>query len=151
MSAAATVALATCIPSQAAQPGHEVIGDWKFTSVLEGVEITSIDENQAQQLLGHVMAIRKEGTRFGDQQCGSPSFETKRVEPNMYVRREAHIGAKKLRLPNPVTVVDIGCTQVFLKQPNQAVIFWDGFFFDAARVNYPDGAQRSLAAPSHVP
>ncbi|WP_156885681.1 hypothetical protein [Massilia niastensis] len=142
MSAVAIIALATCMSSQAAQSGHEVIGDWKFTSVLEGVEITSIDERQAKQLLGQVMAIRKEGVRFGDQQCGAPSFESKRVEPNMYVRREAQISARKLRLPNPVTVVDIGCTQVFIKQPNQAVIFWDGFFFGAARIKYPESARR---------
>lgn len=136
ISAIVIIALLTYTSSQAAQPGHEAIGKWKFTSVLDGVEIASIDEKQAQQLLGRVMTIRKEGTRFGAEKCGAASFETKRVEPNMYLRREAQISAAKLHLPNPVTVVDIGCTQVFIKQPNEAVIFWDGFFFGAVRVNH---------------
>ena len=133
-SAAAAITFAVCMPLRAAQPGDEAIGNWKFTSVLDNVEITSIDDAQAKKLLGRIMKIRKDGTQFGDQTCGAPSLETERVEPNIYVRREAHISAKKLRLPNPVDVVDIGCTRIFFKQRNKAVIFWDGFFFDALKV-----------------
>jgi hypothetical protein len=133
-SAAAVIALATCAPSKAAQPDDAAIGDWRLTSILDNVEITSIDDEQAKKLLGRVMTIRKEGTRFGDQTCGAPSLETERVEPNIYVRREAKISARKLRLPNPVDVVDIGCTHVFIKQRDKAVIFWDGFFFGAVKI-----------------
>jgi hypothetical protein len=135
--AAAVIAWSICAPSQAAQPGREAIGDWRLTSVLDNVDITSIDDAQATKLLGRVMAIRKEGTRFGDQTCGAPSLDTERVEPNLYVRREARISAKKLHLPNPVTVVDIGCTHVFIKAPDHAVIFWDGFYFGAVKVKDP--------------
>jgi hypothetical protein len=129
-----TTALAICAPLQAAQPGDTAIGNWKFTSVLDSVDITSIDEEQAKKLLGRIMTIRKDGTRFGDQTCSAPSLEVERVEPNIYVHREAKISARKLRLPNPVDVVDIGCTHVFIKQPNKAVIFWDGFFFGAVKI-----------------
>lgn len=129
------IAMTASLPVQAAQPGQEVIGRWKFTSVLDGVEITSIDEKQAKSLLGQVMTIQKEGIRFGTETCGTPSFESKRVETNMYVRQEAKISAAKLNLPNPVTVVDIGCTRVFIKKTDQAVIFWDGFFFSAQKIN----------------
>jgi len=128
------IAMTTSLPVHAAQPGQEVIGQWKFTSVLDGVEITSIDEKQAKQLLGQVMTIRKDGTRFGTESCGAPSFESKQVETNVYVRQEAQISATKLGLPNPVTVVDIGCTRVFIKKPDHAVIFWDGFFFSAHKI-----------------
>jgi hypothetical protein len=134
LSAVFVIALASCLPAQAVQPGQEVIGQWKFTSVLDGVEITSINEHQAKQLLGRVMTIQTEGTRFGTESCGAPSFESKRVEPNIYIRQEAQISATKLRLPNPVTVVDIGCTQVFITRADEAVIFWDGFFFSAKKI-----------------
>ena len=87
----AMTALLISVPLHAAQPVHEVIGDWRFTSVLDNVEITSIDDEQAKKLLGRVMAIRKEGTRFGDQTCGAPSLEAQRVEPDLYVRREGRI------------------------------------------------------------
>jgi hypothetical protein len=130
----ATTALAICAPLQAAQPGDTAIGNWKFTAVLDSVDITSIDDEQAKKLLGQIMTIRKDGTRFGDQTCSAPSLEVERVEPNIYVHREAKISARKLRLPNPVDVVDIGCTHVFIKQRNKAVIFWDGFFFGAVKI-----------------
>lgn len=133
--AIAMVALAASSAVQATQPGHEVIGEWKFTAVLDGVDITSIDEKQAKRLLGQIMTIKKEGIRFGDEKCGAPSFDSKRVEPRAYVLQEARIQTTKLGLPNPVTVVDLGCTQVFVKKANLAVIFWDGFFFNARKVN----------------
>lgn len=134
LTAMLVIAMTTSLPVHAAQPGREVIGQWKFTSVLDGVEITSIDEKQAKRLLGKVMTIRKEGTRFETESCGAPGFESKQVETKGYVRQEAQISATKLGLPNPVVVVDIGCTQVFIKKPDHAVIFWDGFFFNAQRI-----------------
>jgi hypothetical protein len=123
------------MPTLAAQPGAEVIGKWKFTSVLDATEIASIDEQQARKLIGKTMIILKDGARFGNEVCGAASFETKRVEPKLYLREEANITSSNLGLPNPVTVVDISCTQVFIKKPNHAVIYWDGFFFGAVRVS----------------
>ena len=80
------------------------------------------------------MTIQKEGIRFGTENCGAPTFDSKRVEPSQYVRDEAHISVTNLRLPNPVTVVDVGCTRVFIKKADEAVIFWDGFFFGAKKI-----------------
>lgn len=134
--AAIALAALSSLPSKAAQPGHEVIGKWKFTSALDFTEPSSLDEKEAQQLLGRVMTIKKDGVRFGDRFCGPPGFETKRVEPNLYLQREAGIDASKLGLPNPVTVIDISCTQVFIKKKNRVVIFWKGFFFEAAKVKH---------------
>ncbi|WP_314442933.1 hypothetical protein [Massilia timonae] len=142
LSALFVIALAACHPAHAVQPAQEVIGQWKFTSVLDGVKIASIDEHQAKQLLGRAMTIQNEGTRFGTESCGAPSFESKRIEPNVYIRQEAQISAAKLRLPNPVTVVDIGCTQVFIKRADEAVIFWDGFFFSAKKIKTSTNVHR---------
>jgi hypothetical protein len=36
-------------------------------------------------------------------------------------------------LPNPVTVVNLGCTVAFIKNRNRLVIHWGGWFFDARR------------------
>ena len=132
--AVAIIALTTSTSLEAAQPGSSAIGDWKFTAVLDNVEITSIDDDEAKKFLGRIMKIRRNGTKFGDQTCGAPSLETERVEPNIYVLREAKISARKLFLPNPVDVIDIGCTHVFIKKRDKAVIFWDGFFFGAVKI-----------------
>lgn len=132
----AAIALATwpVLPVNATELGVKVIGKWKFTSVLDASEITSINFSEARRLVGHVMTIDKTKVQFGDHTCLPPDFETECVEPNLYLREQAHASASNLGLPNPVTVVDVGCTVVFIKNPNRVVIHWDGFFFDAVRV-----------------
>jgi hypothetical protein len=131
----AAVALLSAMPLQAAEPNQVVIGKWKFVSVLDGTQITSIDEKEAKKLLGHVMTIDKAGAKFGGDSCGTPTFEARRVEPNLYLRDDdPYVNAAKLGLPNPVTVVDISCTDVFIKSHDKTVIFWDGFYFEAVRV-----------------
>lgn len=130
------IALAACSPItiRAAEPGQEVIGRWKLTSVLDGTHIASMDEKQAHTLLGHMFTIRKAGAEIEKHKCGRPDFETVRVEPNLYLKKtDPDVTAKSLALPNPVTVVDISCTSVFVKTKNRIAIFWDGFYFDAVR------------------
>jgi hypothetical protein len=130
------ITVAVCLPItiHAAEPGQQVIGRWKLTAVLDGTHIASMDEKQARTLLGHVFIIRKEGAEIEKHRCGRPDFETVRVEPNLYLQRtDPYVTAKSLALPNPVTVVDISCTSVFVKNKNRIAIFWDGFYFDAVR------------------
>lgn len=144
----AAVFLSFCSPllCQAAQRGDEVIGTWRFTAVLDMSDMTSMDEKGAHQLLGHIMTIGENGTRFDRESCQPSHFEAKRVEPNLYLQREAGVDNSKLRLPNPVTVIDISCTAVYVRKPDHAVIFWNGFFFEAVRVHRkhpgPTGALR---------
>jgi hypothetical protein len=120
---------------RAAEPGQEVIGKWKLVAVLDATHIASMDEKEAKTLLGHVFSIRKEGAEFEKEVCGKPDFETQRVVPSLYLERaDPYVTASSLSLPNPVTVVDIGCTSVFIKNRNKLVIFWNGFYFDAVRL-----------------
>ncbi|WP_137175015.1 hypothetical protein [Massilia sp. HP4] len=136
------IVLTMCLPAQAMQPGHGITGDWKLTSVLDGVDITSIDHEQAKQLLGRIMTISETGVRFGTDTCRVSTFDSKRVVPDLYLRQEARMSAVNLNLPNPVTVVDVGCTRIFLKKSGHAVIFWDGFFFEARRIHSPTSFPR---------
>ncbi|WLI88302.1 hypothetical protein Q4S45_16385 [Massilia sp. R2A-15] len=121
-------------PVHAAGDGRSVIGQWKFTAALDGAEITSLDEREADQLVGHVFTVATDKVQFGSQVCLPPDFQEKRVEPRLYLREQAHASASRLGLPNPVSVVDLGCTVVFVKNPNRLVIFWKGWFFDARRL-----------------
>ena len=132
---ALALAMWSPIALHAAEPGQEITGRWKLTAVLDSTQIVSIDEKEARKLLGHVFTIRKEGARFGSHICGRPDFETERVETNLYLEKtDPYVNAKSLALPNPVTVVDIACTSVFIKNKDRIVIFWDGFYFDALRL-----------------
>ena len=113
---------------------RRVTGEWQFTAALDGAEIASLDEREARQLLGQVFTIHKDKVKFGKMDCGQTEFEAQKVEPRLYLREEFHASSKELGLPNPVTVVDLSCTSIFITKPNHLVIFWQGWFFDAVRV-----------------
>ena len=133
----AALALA-CWPAphlQAAeQLGTSVIGNWKLTAVLDSSEITSLDDQEAEALVGQIIMIGRDKVQLGDRVCESPSFEVTRAETNEYFRDEAHASAKKLGLPNPVTSISVSCTFVHIKSRNRLVVHWKGFFFDAIRM-----------------
>lgn len=114
--------------------GHGVIGKWRLTKALDSADITSRDEREAQQLLGHVVTISKKSVKFGKNDCQPTGLDAKWVAPGPFVRDWFHASAENLRLPDPVTVVDLGCTNVFIKDKQRIVVFWDGWFFDARRV-----------------
>lgn len=110
-----------------------VVGRWKLTAALDASEITSIDEKEAAQLVGKIFTISKDKVQFGTRVCPPPDLTATWVEPNLYLREDAHASAKNLGLPNPVTAVELGCTVAFIKGKNRLVIHWDGWFFDARR------------------
>lgn len=112
-----------------------VTGEWKLTAALDGAEIASIDEKEARQLVGKVFKISRDTIRFGSRECGRSDFTAVQVEPGMFLHKEFHASADKLRLPNPVTIVDLSCTTVFIKRPNRLVIAWDGWFFEAKKIH----------------
>jgi len=113
------------LPSAHASDSIErrVTGEWRFTAALDGAEIASLDENEAQQLLGQVFTIRKEQVKFGKMDCGKTAFEVHKVEPELNLREAFHASSKELGMPTPVTVVDLSCTSVFITKPNHLVIF----------------------------
>lgn len=138
---ATVIALSALRPfsCEAVNPDSSVIGDWKFINVLDSVDITSIDDEGAKRLLGKIMTIRKDGARFDNYKCDVPDFKTRLVEPSLYLRKEGDVDNSKLRLPHPVTVIDISCATVFMKDRNHAVITWAGYFFAATRVKKQGG------------
>lgn len=118
----------------AEQQGTSVIGSWKLTAVLDSSDISSLDDQGAEDLVGHIITISRDKVQLGDRVCDAPNFEVTKAETNKYFRDEAHASAKKLGLPNPVTAVHVSCTEVYIKSRNRLVVHWKGFFFDAVRV-----------------
>lgn len=113
---------------------QNVIGQWKLTAALDSADITSLDDYEAQKLLGRTLTINKKHLKFGERTCTSPDFSAKVVEPSLYLREHYHASASQLGLPNPVTIVHLECTSAFIKNRNRLVIFWQGWFFDAVRI-----------------
>jgi hypothetical protein len=131
---AVALAILPSLPVHAANEAHNVLGKWRFTAALDAAEIASLDEREAAALVGQIFTISKKRVAFGSRDCGAPELEVERVEPNLYLREQAHATGENLGLPNPVSVVDLGCTIAFVKNQDKLVIFWKGWFFDAVRV-----------------
>ena len=124
-----------CCPAQAAEAKDtDVFGRWRFAAVLDSAEISSLDNREAQQLVGRIFTVNKDHIKFGKRDCGPPELEAELVEPTWYLREKAHASSELLRLPSPVTVVKLGCTIAFIKNPQNIVVHWKGWFFDATRV-----------------
>ena len=132
----ATVVLASLfvLAFYAGEDNASITGQWKITAALDEAETTSLDEREARQFVGRVFTISKEKVIFGKRACGPPEFSAQRVEPGLFLRKQYQATADKLGLPNPVTVVDLSCTSVFIKNHNNVVIAWHGWFFDAVRI-----------------
>lgn len=111
-----------------------VTGQWRFTKPIDSADIASLDEREAAQLVGQIFTIRRDKVAFGEEDCGDTEFEAQKVEPTLYVRKGWNSNVDGLKLPNPVTAVEISCTTVFILNRSRLVIFWKGWFFDAVRV-----------------
>lgn len=121
--------------AQASEPKDtDVFGRWRLTAALDSSDISSLDDREARQLIGRVFTINRDHVKFGKRDCGPPELEAQWVEPVWYLREQAHASAELLRLPNPVTVVKLGCTIAFIKSKQNIVVHWKGWFFDAKRL-----------------
>ncbi|TFW25787.1 hypothetical protein E4L96_04890 [Massilia arenosa] len=129
--------LMLCIPHMA---GHcspsetsPAIGNWKVTAVADFADLASMDEKEARRMIGKILQVRLNTVRFGKDVCDNPIFESKWVEPELYLRQDAAASNARLHLPTPVEVVDLECTVVFFRKRDRMVFYWGGFFFDAVR------------------
>lgn len=120
-------------PAQADGQDKSVIGNWRLTAVLDSSDITALDDDQAQRLVGKMFTIAQDKVQLGDRTCARPDFEVTVAERDEFFARQAHVSAAKLGLPDPVTAVHLNCTYVYKKAPDKLVVHWKGFFFDAVR------------------
>jgi hypothetical protein len=113
---------------------RRVIGKWKILSVLDRAEISGLSGREANRLVGTVVTISEQKTTIGTRICAEPELTAEEVELTLHLRKEAHATGERLRLPNPVTVVDLGCADAYIRSPDQVVVSWNGVFFDTMKV-----------------
>jgi hypothetical protein len=127
--------LALAIPQAFAAEQHDmsIIGQWKLMSVLDSADVSGLDDDEAQKLVGKILKISKDNVQIGTLVCGAPDFEVISGDRSEYFKRRAHASPEKLGLPDPVTSVHINCAYVYKKTPDRLVLNWQGVFFDAVR------------------
>ncbi|QBE65726.1 hypothetical protein [Pseudoduganella lutea] len=125
---------------------RSVIGTWQLVSVLDFATIASLDAAETKTLLGKFLTISETAVRVGEELCSQPEFWAERVIPEPHMQEKLHSSAQRLHLPTPVTMVELGCTDVYIRNPGQLVLLWGGAMFDAVRID-PARRQASKALP----
>lgn len=77
--------------------------------------------------------MRRDGVVINGEPCRAPELTRRRHDAAKYVREGYHARVGGLGLPYIVTVVDLDCTEAFLKESETIVVFWQGYFYDAVR------------------
>lgn len=121
--------------AQAKRPGKDavILGTWTLTKVLDSADIASLTDQQAAALVGKTMVVRRDSVMFNGEPCRAPDLVGHRADAAKYMREGYHARVGYLGLPDTITVVDLDCTEAFLKSKEKIVVFWRGYFFDAKR------------------
>lgn len=116
------------------QDNTDLIGTWTLTKVLDSSEISSIDDKQAAALVGKTLVITPEKVTLAGESCRrAPTFTRHYEDAAQYIRESAHAPVGRLGIPTVVEAVDLSCTEALMKGYNRIVVYWKGFFFDAAK------------------
>ena len=111
----------------------DILGTWTLTKVLDSAYIASLTDQQAVALVGKVLIVRRDSVMFNGQPCRAPQLTRRRHDAAKYVPEGYHARVGSLVLPDIVMVVVLDCTEVFLKEREKIVVFWQGLFYDAVR------------------
>jgi hypothetical protein len=111
----------------------DILGTWTLTKVLDSADIASLTDQQAAALVGKVLVVRRDSVMFNGEPCRAPESTRRRHDAAKYVREGYHARVGGLGLPDIVTVVDLDCTEAFLKEREKIVVFWQGYFYEAVR------------------
>jgi hypothetical protein len=132
----ATAMLALVIhAADAKQPEKdaEILGTWTLTKVLDSADVASLTDEQAAALVGKTMVVRRDSLMFNGEPYRAPELTRHREDAAKYMREGYHARVGYLGLPDTITVIDLDCTEAFLKGKGKIVVFWDGYFFDAVK------------------
>jgi hypothetical protein len=125
--------VASTATAKQAQKDADILGTWTLTKVLDSADVASLTDQQAAALLGKTMIVRRDSVMFDGEPCRAPELTRHREDAARYMREGYHARVGYLGLPDTITVIDLDCTEAFLKRKGTIVVFWRGYFFDAIR------------------
>jgi hypothetical protein len=111
----------------------DIYGRWKIAKILDYADITSLSEPEAKKLVGKTVVLAKDKLVVSGEACEAPSYERTVEDTAKTMREKGHVSSANMGLPEQVTVIDGGCTDLFLKGKDRIVIHWRGFYFDAVK------------------
>lgn len=111
----------------------DILGTWTLTKVLDSADVASLTDEQAAALVGKTMVVRRDSVMFDGEPYRAPELTRHREDAAKFMREGYHARVGYLGLPDTITVIDLDCTEAFLKSRGKIVVFWQGYFFDAIK------------------
>ena len=111
----------------------DILGTWTISKVLDSADVASLTDQQAAALVGKNIVVRRDSVMFNGEPYRAPGLVRHREPTAKFIREGYHARVGYLGLPDTMTVVDLDCTEAFLKGKGKIVVFWQGYFFDAIR------------------
>lgn len=111
----------------------DILGTWTLTKVLDSADVASLTDQQAAALVGKTVVVRRDSIMFNGEPYRAPELTRHLEDAARYMREGYHARVGYLGLPDTITVIDLDCTEAFLKGKGKIVVFWRGYFFDAIK------------------
>lgn len=129
-----TVLALACIHVHAQDPNADIYGKWKIKALIGGGAISSRSQSQVEKIIGKFTTISRDQFNFNGQTC-VPNYQRSREETVQHFDTGWRADVSDIPLPNPVTIIDTGCTTfLYPIRKDHLMIADDGDFFEAVRV-----------------
>ena len=134
----AQIALLTLATMYAGDAPEQLFGRWKVIRVADASPVTAISGVAASRLVGQYLVLNPGSVEFARQNCKAEYHATKESASDF--RADYKIDAKSLKLPDPATRFDGGCTDIFPFDSTTILFTWKGFFLEASKA--PAGSKK---------
>lgn len=113
----------------------DIYGKWKIKALIGGGAVSSRSQSQVNKIIGKFVTISPERFDLNGQTCAHPNYQRSKEDPATYFDREWRTDVSDIPFPNPVTIIDTGCTTfLYPIRKDHLMIADDGDFFEAVRV-----------------
>lgn len=118
----------------------DIYGKWKIKALIGGGAVSSRSQSQVDKMIGKFAVINPKRFDFNGQTCDHPNYQRSKEAPATYFDREWRTDVSDIPFPNPVTIIDTGCTTLLYPiRKGHLMIADDGDFFEAVRVDSVPG------------
>jgi hypothetical protein len=143
----ASILALACVQAHAQEPNADIYGKWKIKALIGGGAISSRSQSQVEKVIGQFTTISREQFDFDNHRCTHPDYQRHQEETASYFDAGWRADVSDIPLPNPVTIIETGCTTfLYPIRKDHLMIADDGDFFEAVRVT---SSPRKATRPVH--
>lgn len=138
-----TVLALACVHVHAQDPNADIYGKWKIKALIGGGAISSRSQGEVEKVIGKLTTISPDQFNFNGHICAHPNYQRSKEETASHFDTGWRADVSDIPFPNPVTIIDTGCTTfLYPIRKDHLMIADDGDFFEAVRVK--TGASKSI-------